>query len=147
MRSRAPGQSRPMPRWEVSIASAMRKAQIEEIGAKGESSLPVDGGRAGGIGMAERIGDDMGGGEGDAVPGGIAGRGCKRRAREAVASIVPVSVRRGRVVIVCFRIAYMRAAGPRIKPGFPASRHENTRSDHRPASPDKPGRGKSRCAI
>ena len=61
-----------------------RKALVEQIGAKAESLVPIDCGRAGRIIVGQRIGDDMGRGKGDAVPGGRTGRRDKRRADEAI---------------------------------------------------------------
>ena len=77
-------QSKPMPRCEVSIASAMLEAERPQMMPERQRRVPVDDRRRPGIGHRERIGDDMGRGIGDAresrrrspAATGVAGQSC-----------------------------------------------------------------------
>ena len=86
------------------------EAQVEEIGAKGECLLPIDRRLSGWVGIAQRIGDDMGGGKGDAVPFGWSLGATSGVPARRYGSMVPVSARRGRVVMI---VAYVRFS-PRL---------------------------------
>ena len=66
--------------------------------AKLHRPLPVDRRIAGGIGVAQWIGDDMGGGKGDAIPAAVWLFDRDRRAGEAVGSSRPLTV--GSVIVV-----------------------------------------------
>ena len=79
-----------MPRCEVSIASATLKPSAPEVAAEGEGGVPVDGRRQPGIGLAQRVGDDMGGRVDRARKGAAWRRGRSRRAGRRVVSIAAV---------------------------------------------------------
>ena len=61
------GQLMPMPRCAVSIASATPKPKIPEMLAERDGAVPVHRRIEPGIGIGQRIGDDMRGGKSDAV--------------------------------------------------------------------------------
>ena len=62
------GQSRPMLRCAVSMASATPEPVAEQVGPEREGGLPVDDRRRARHVLAARVGDDVGGGEGDPRP-------------------------------------------------------------------------------
>ena len=70
------GQSRPMPRWAVSIASATPKPKVPQVLAVGERLLPIDRAIEPGIVGRPRIRHHVSCREGDAVEGraGLVGK-------------------------------------------------------------------------
>ena len=106
------GQSIPMPRWAVSIASATPRPRFHRCGAERDRAVPVDVGVEPRVVVGGRIRHHMGGGVGDPVerpvcgfgkiawrPGGVVfqpviGAGQGKRCHRSYSAISSISIQR-----------------------------------------------------